>query len=347
MNDRRSSRRKKSSKPAGSGGSLRRWVVWIPPVLLIGALGAAIMHFGELERFLAILRSARPLWLVAAVLLQVTTYASVALGWRAVLAEAHAPQPLRRLTRFAVSKLFADQVIPSAGMSGNMLLVERLTNLGVPRGAAVAALLVSMIGFYTSLSLLAMATLVLLWISDKATPLLVGLVTLFLLIALAIPSLALWLRSRGSKPLPAVVERIGPIRKLLEAVGEAPADLLRNRWLIARVTGFNALIFIADAATLQVCLLALGQKAAFGTAFIAMICAQMVVIIGPVPLGLGSFEATSTGMLSLLGVPVEVAFAGTLLLRGFTLWIPLLPGLIITQRSYRRHAARPPRNPAG
>jgi len=326
---------------AKGGASLRRWVVWIPPVLLIGALIAAILHFGELERFLAILRRARPLWLVAAALLQISTYASVALGWRAVLREADAPQPLRRLIRFAVSKLFADQVIPSAGMSGNMLLVERLTSLGVPRGAAVAALLVSMIGFYASFSLLALATLILLWLNDKATPLLVGLVTLFLMVALAIPSLALWLRGRGSEPLPELIERIGPIRKLVEAVAEAPENLLHNRRLIARVSGFNALVFLADAATLQVCLAALGQEVAFGTAFIAMICAQMVVIIGPVPLGLGSFEATSTGMLTLLGVPVEVAFAGTLLLRGFTLWIPLLPGLIITQRSYRHRAARP------
>jgi uncharacterized membrane protein YbhN (UPF0104 family) len=54
-----------------------------------------------------------------------------------------------------------------------------------------------------------------------------------------------------------------------------------------------------------------------------------------VPLGLGAFEGTSTAMLRLFGVPFEAALAATLLLRGFTLWLPLLPGLVITRRMSR------------
>ena len=63
--------------------------------------------------------------------------------------------------------------------------------------------------------------------------------------------------------------------------------------------------------------------------------ASIVVTLGPVPLGLGSFEATSTAMLHHLGVPLAAALAGTMLTRLFTLWLPLLPGLILlrSQRS--------------
>jgi uncharacterized membrane protein YbhN (UPF0104 family) len=57
--------------------------------------------------------------------------------------------------------------------------------------------------------------------------------------------------------------------------------------------------------------------------------ASMVATLGPVPLGLGSFEAGSTASLVLLGVPLEAALAATLLLRGFTLWLPLSIGLAL------------------
>jgi hypothetical protein len=34
----------------------------------------------------------------------------------------------------------------------------------------------------------------------------------------------------------------------------------------------------------------------------------------------------------LLGIPVEAALTSTLLLRGFTLWLPMLPGLWLAKR---------------
>jgi uncharacterized membrane protein YbhN (UPF0104 family) len=183
--------------------------------------------------------------------------------------------------------------------------------------------------------------LLLLWLHDKATPLLAGLVTMFLLVALAIPSLALWLRHRGSEPLSPRLERLIWVRNLLEIVGQAPADLVGDRALLLRVAGCNALIFLADAATLWVCLHSLGQPEGFGTAFIALIMASIVVTLGPIPLGLGSFEATSTATLHLLGVPIEPAFAATMLLRILTLWLPLLPGLLLMRKAVLHRVKKP------
>lgn len=309
---------------------------WLFGVLVIAALVAAVAHFGELEHVAAIARHARPGWLLAAVLLQLATYGFVALGWRAVLRRAGARQPLPRLLRVAFAKLFADQVIPSAGMGGNLLLVDRLTALGVPRGVAVATLLVAMIGYYAAYALLALLTLFTLWLHRAASPLLVGIVTTFLLVALAIPALALWLRHRGSKPLPAWVEGIRPVRALLDVVGEAPAELVSDRRLLLVVTAFSALVFLADAATMAACLAALGQPLAPATAFIALMMASIAATLAPIPMGLGSFEATSTAMLVMLGVQVEAALAATLLLRTLTLWLPLVPGLFLIRKKRRR-----------
>ncbi len=302
---------------------------WLVGLIAIAGLIGAVLHFGEIERFAAMLRRAEPFWLLAALALQGSTYVAVSAGWNLVLARAGAPRPLRRLLPVALAKLFADQALPGAGMGGNVVLVARLTALGVPRSAAVAALLVSLVGYYAAYALLVLFMLLVLWLHGRATPLLVGLVTAFLLVALAIPSIALWLRARGSRPLPAWIERLGPIRKLLEIMGEAPRDLVADRRLIARVAGCNALVFLADSLTLAACLCALGEPLLPASAFIALMTASIVATLGPIPMGLGSFEATSTAMLGMLGVPIEPALAATLLLRGLTLWLPLVPGMIL------------------
>jgi len=333
--------------PPRRGGRWARLAPLFFGILIAAALVAAILHFADLQRFMQMLRRARPEWLIVALAFQASTYVSVALGWQSVLRAAGSPQRLRRLIPLAVSKLFADQVIPSAGMSGNMLLVDQLVRLGTPRSAAVAALLVSVIGFYAAFAVLAFVMLLLLWSHHEATPLLTGLVTIFLLLAAAIAAAVLWLRKRGSRPMSPRLARLPVIGTFLRVVGEAPAELVRSRPLIARVAAFNAAVFIADAATLQACLFALGEPADFATAFIAFISASIVVTMGPIPMGLGSFEATSTGMLRLLGIPVEAAFTGTLLLRGFTLWLPLVPGMILARGAMKRASASRETEPLG
>ncbi len=307
---------------------------------VLAGLVVVVLHFGDLRRFAEMARAADPAWLIAALVLQGATYAFLALGWSAVLDKAGAPQPLRQLLPIAFAKLFVDQVVPAAGVGGNVLLVDRLMALGTPRGAAVSALLISVLGYYADYGVMALAMLMALWLHHEATALVVGPVTAFLLVALAIPSLWLWLWRRGERPLPHWMERFPPLARLMEIVGQAPAELVRDRRLIARVATWNGLIVLADAATLATCLHALGGPLTPVTAFIALMAANIAVTLAPLPLGLGSFEATCTATQAMLGVPVAAALAATLLLRTLTLWLPLLPGLWLMPRTVDRGKGR-------
>ncbi|HEY6916158.1 MAG TPA: lysylphosphatidylglycerol synthase transmembrane domain-containing protein [Allosphingosinicella sp.] len=302
-------------------------------ILILAALIAVILNFGELRHFTELLRQAKPVWLLAALALQLSTYVSAAAAWAIVLKAAGTPRSLRSLVPLSISKLFADQAVPTAGMSGNVFLVNQLTRRGLPKGNALSALLISIIGYYLAYALLALAVLVLLWLHAEATLILAISVSVFLLVAFAIGGLTLWLGRRGDRPLPPMLARIRGARRIHVYFSEAPTNLLQDRRLIAAAAGFNALIFLADAATLQVCLLALGERVTFNTALIALVMASIAVTLGPIPLGLGSFEAVSIAMLRLLHVPLEPAVAGTLLLRGFTLWLPLIPGLLLSRAS--------------
>ncbi|MCW3849260.1 flippase-like domain-containing protein [Sphingomonas sp. LB-2] len=310
-----------------------RWLGWAFAALALGGLFFAVLHFGDLSRFAELARRAQPLWLVAALCLQASTYVCIARGWQVILRHAQAPQPLGRLLPVAILKLFVDQLVPTAGIGGNVLLAERLTRLGAPRPAAMGAVLVSMIGYYLAYAAMALATLALLWIDHRMTPALLGLISLVLLFLLAVTSLVLWLHRHGKRALPGGALRITPLRRLFEILGETPRELLRDRPLIARVSMYNALIFVADAATLALCLAALGEPFWPVAAFAAFMVATIVATLGPIPMGLGTFEAASTATLHALGVPLEAAFAATLLLRGMSLWLPMLPGLVLARKT--------------
>lgn len=92
--------------------------------------------------------------------------------------------------------------MPTAGMGGNVLLVERLIAMGVPRGNAAAALLVQIVGYYASYALVALAVLTLLWLHSRASIVVAGTVSLFLVVAVAIPALAYWIHGRGIQSVP-------------------------------------------------------------------------------------------------------------------------------------------------
>ncbi|MDD1450228.1 lysylphosphatidylglycerol synthase transmembrane domain-containing protein [Sphingomonas sp. H160509] len=317
-----------------------RHIGWVLGLAVIAIVVGAVLRIGDLHAFATMLEDAHPGWLLVAMTLQATTYTSVAAGWKMVLAETDTPQPLRRLYAIAVGKLFADQVIPVAGMGGNMFLVDRLGALGVGRGNAVATLLVAMIGFYAVYGICALAMLAVLWIKGLASIWIAGFVLVFLVVAIAIPRLALWIRRHGRRPVSPTLVRLASIRALLAIVGEAPKRLLVDRRLIVRVAGVNGLVFLADAGSLMVCFLALGHPVGLPVAFVAVMTASMIATLGPIPLGLGTFEAGATGMLALMGVPVEAALAATLLLRVVTLWLPLVPGFVLIRGALRDKAAQ-------
>lgn len=311
------------------------WRSWLLAALLIAGLVVAVLHWGDVKKFAALVVDAKPLWLAIAAGLQLATYFGLSAQWWLTLRKGRTPEGHGELFRLTFAKHFADQVIPTAGVSGNVVLVDRLVSLGVPRGNAVAALLLQIIAYYISYALGALWVMVVLWWKDRASLLLIGAVLLFLVVATGIPAITLWLHRRGQERLPRWIARWSKTRHFFELVGEAPGKLVRDPKLIAWLTLLNGAVFLADAATMQACLLSLGVHAPLSAGYVAFMLASIAVILGPVPMGLGSFEAVSIAMLRLFGVPFEAALSATLLFRGFTLWLPLIPGGLLLRQEFK------------
>jgi uncharacterized protein (TIRG00374 family) len=320
-------------------GFFSSWRGWLLAGLLVAGLVVAVLHWADVKQFGKLLTEAQPLWLGAAVLLQLATYVGLAAQWWLVLRKGETPEAPVDLFRLTLAKHFADQVVPTAGVSGNVLLVDRLVHLGVPRGNAVAALLLQVIAYYLSYALGALWVLVVLWWKSRMSALLTGAVLLFLVVAAGIPALTLWLHRRGQERLPGWLAKWSKARNFFKMVGEAPRDLVRDRGLIASLTGLNLAVFVADAGTMQACIRALGVHAPLSAGYVAFMFASIAVILGPIPMGLGSFEAVSIAMLRLFGVPFEAALSATLLFRGFTLWLPLIPGGILLRHELKPRTA--------
>src|SRR4029450_8053274 len=107
---------------------------------------------------------AEPIWLLVALLLQFATYVLLSLEWSLVLKSGDSPLSFWSLIPLTITKLFADQVVPTAGVSGNILLVNRLVGRGGARKNAVAAVILAIIAYYASYAACALIAVILLWV---------------------------------------------------------------------------------------------------------------------------------------------------------------------------------------
>lgn len=307
---------------------------WLFGLLVLAAVVALGAHLGEIEHFLQLLRSLAPRWLLLAVVLQAATYLCVAATWKLGLGGIGFKMPFRRLMPLALEKLFVDQTFPSGGMGGVAFLVRALVRRGVPTHACMGALLVDLVGHYGANLLTALAGIGLLWVEGAVREWMVGVAVLFALLSLTVPIVVLSLRRLGRRET-ARMRRIPRVAQMLDAFADAPLTLLRRPGLVVALTALNAAVILLDAATLWVMLHALGQAIPYRVALPSFLLAMMVATLGPIPLGLGTFEATCVAALVLLEVPIEAALTGTLLLRGYTTWLPMIPGVVLARRELR------------
>jgi len=161
------------------------------------------------------------------------------------------------------------------------------------------------------------------------------LVAEFVVVTVAIPVAVLSLKRWGKRrPIPWISKCLG-VTTLLRELTDAPTDLLHSPRLLLQTAALQLCIFVLDAFTLWLAFKSIGEVPALWAVFVSFAIASMVATIGPIPVGLGTFEAASVGTLSLLGVSVEAALAATLLLRGLTFWLPMPPGLWLARREIR------------
>jgi uncharacterized protein (TIRG00374 family) len=323
------------SDESPKGGRLRRVLSWLPGVVLLAGLVAVATHFSEGRKFALLLEQARPAWILVAALLQGATYLCAAAVWQQVLHKGRARCTVRSLLSVAVARLFVDQVIPTAGFGGRLLVMRALRRRGVHVRLAVAAILVDLLTLYAAFAVCVFASLAIVAVLRDLNRLVLSLAALFPVFALSIPATVLWYSSGKEREPPRWIRWIPRAGDLLREVSRAPRRLVRSKKLLLEAGVLQLLIFVLDALTLDAMLRAVGYPAHPAAAFASFVFAQVAATVLLIPGGLGTFEASSVAMLALFRVPVEVALTATLLLRGFTYWLPMAPGFWLSRRELK------------
>jgi uncharacterized protein (TIRG00374 family) len=307
----------------------RRWIAllrWLPGTLLLVALAVVALRHVEWEHFSEIVQRSEPSWLLAAVVLQIGTYVAAAGTLQRGIKASGVSRSLVSLVPLGLAKLFVDQVVPTGGLGGTVLVVRALERRGVTRGVATAAVVVNTLAFYASYAIAVAWTLAVLWLRHGISRAIVILVTLFGIYAVAMPVLILYIvygGRRGHKWL----TKIPGLAKAVHAMEEAPRSTLRHPLLFLESIALQLGIIVLDAWTLDMLLRAIGHPTHFNVLFTSFVLASIAATLSLLPGGVGSFEAGSVAAMRYLGVPLEIALTGTLLFRGLTLWLPMLPGI--------------------
>jgi uncharacterized membrane protein YbhN (UPF0104 family) len=212
------------------------------------------------------------------------------------------------------------------------MVVRGLVRRGVASAVAVTALFIAALSYYAAYFTVGLLAFVLLWHSGDLNAAWRSLFIAFAVVVVAIGFALLLLSRSRDNLIPAAIQHWRPFAQLAKMLSQVRVDMVRDPRLILEVVALQTGIFFLDAATLWCTGRAVGLTVDVGSSFMSFILASVVATLSPIPLGLGSFEGTCTGLLHLMGGGLEASLAATLVLRGLTLWFPMLPGLIMIRR---------------
>ena len=321
-------RRPTDTLPASTHG----WWAWVSGGLLLLAVVLVATHVAEERALAQLLGEAHPAWLLAAAALQFLTYVCAAAVWQRALVYRGVALRLAPLVPLGFAKLFTDQALPSAGMSGTLLVVRGLERRGTARSDAVSAVVTGLVAYQLGYLVVTLSAVAIVWRRGELG--LVALVpaTAVCVLALAFPWLVVAVLRASRRGSAKWLARWPGAHDVATALGTTdPRSLFAPR-LLTETVACQLAIFVLDALTLAVTLRAVGVAADPSVVFASFVGASVVSTLAWVPGGLGTFEATCIALLHVHGVSIEAALAATLLLRGFTFWLPMLPGFELARR---------------
>ena len=317
--------------------------------IVLMAVAAGALYFGlprlaGLEDTWGRLSSGDPLWLCAAVLLEVAAYAAYVFTFHRLFAEPGSRIGWRESYDISLAGVVATRVFATAGAGGVALNVWALDRSGMDRRQLVTRLT----SFYVLIYGIFMAALVVVGtglrtgVLDGAAPfgltvvpaIFGGIVIVAGLAAARIlPALARRVakRIRRHQRVPKWVAAVAGSAELLAAGMRRALDLVRTRDP-AVVGAFCWWAF--DVGVLWACFHAFGEPPPGGVLVMGYLAGTLGNVL-PLPGGLGGVEGAMIGAFMGFGVDGGLAVAAVLAYRAFQYWLPIVPGVVSYLRLLR------------
>ncbi len=317
------------------------WLTWLLGAAMFVTVVGVALHFTDVESFTRLLAEAEPQWLIAAFGLQALTYLAQGQVFRVVLKAGGQHLSLWEAGKLSLMKLFVDQALPSSGISGAFAVVASFLRLGFAKPLVLACLVLDVSGYFLAYVLSVGVALPVVIFQGHATAAVLSTCVVFVVVSLVLAVITP--RLAGNAHLVARVPGQGfpIIAKSISLLTGADRNLVRSHALLWRITLLELAIIALDSTTLWLLVRALGVSAPPLGLFAGFMLASVLRSIGIVPGGLGAFEAAAVVTLHWVGVNVAVALSATLLFRGLTFWLPMLPGLWLAHREWQSTPKKP------
>lgn len=309
------------------GISIKSLVLAVLLLLIAGLVVFLLANVGDFMLFLKLVIGAQYRWIALAILLQALTYPATGAVWMFVANSTKFNMGLKRSSSLALEQLAIDQVVPAGGVAGQTLIARSMINLGMPNWLAIESVLVGILSYHISYSTVTIASLVLLSLLGKLTPLVIVVASIYFVIASFVTWLTLLVVYNKTDKIPGWLRKKKIVTDFLQSLNFVSADKVLSSRLLVQSSFMRLVVVLLDVLTLWVIMMAIKAPISLSAAFIALVVGSLAGSISLIPGGVGGYEVGSTAVLALLGVSVEAAIAGTVMLRGLTLWLPLIPGI--------------------
>lgn len=312
-------------------------LIAVGTLAVLGALYVLLPALAGLERTWSRVSTGDPWWLAVAAGLEVLSFASYVVLFRAVFGGAGARIGWLQSYRITMAGVVATRLFAAGGAGGVILTVWALDKRGLAAreiAARTATLLVLLYGFYMAALVLLGSGLRIGWFGEPAPFGLTVVPALFgatvIVVALAV---ALYSRSLGSA-LERFQDALGTAARWARALATVPATLRAGvrgalRLVLSREPGALGLIgwWGFDIAVLYTCLRAFRGDPAISIVVMAYFVGMAANTL-PVPGGVGAVDGGMIGALIGFGVDGGLAIVGVLSYRFFAFWLPMIPGVI-------------------
>ncbi|MBA2240469.1 MAG: flippase-like domain-containing protein [Solirubrobacterales bacterium] len=314
-------------------------------ILLLAFVPVAIAAFyflapnlAGLERTWDRIQQGSPAWLALALVLEMLSFASYVLLFRAVFGAGERGISWRASYEISLGGVVATRLLAAGGAGGIAFIAWGVSRLGMAArdiawrltaflvlqyAVFMGAVVIVGVALYTGLlpgsapfSLTIVPALL-------AT----GVIVIALAFTLAPRDLPAWLESLAARRprLARVARYLATVPATLGAGVRGAIGLVRSRdWRVpAGAIGWWAF----DIATLWACFHAFGGSPNVAVVVLAYFVGQLGNLI-PLPGGVGGVEGATIAALIGFGVPGGLALVAVLAYRGFAFWLPMLPGAL-------------------
>ncbi|WP_411152840.1 lysylphosphatidylglycerol synthase transmembrane domain-containing protein [Streptomyces sp. A30] len=297
------------------------WQTAAALIVAVCAAGLAARHWPVLDAGADRLAVADRGWLLTAAVLATLTWVSSALAQQGAVREA---LPAGRLVTAQFAASAANHLLP-AGLGAGAVNLRFLMRCGLPPARAATALVVKSIA------------------GAAARVVLVAVVAVLCPGVLRLPSvgagklLAAGAVVAAMAAAAVVVTRTRLRRWLADAVADVRAVHQNPPRAVALWGG--SLIFAALHTGIVIAVVrALDVPLSAGSVALAYLAASSAAVLLPTPGGLGSLDAALAWALTAAGAPGSAGVSAVLGYRLLTVWIPLVPGLLVLAVMVRRKA---------